>query len=63
LQRCLPSLPFRILADLIVVGSHGYGRLRQMVLDSVAGAVVANAPCSVQVVRQSGEIDNTETAA
>jgi nucleotide-binding universal stress UspA family protein len=49
-------------ADLIVVGSHGYGRLRRMVLGSVAGAVVANAPCSVQVVRQSGEIDNTETA-
>jgi nucleotide-binding universal stress UspA family protein len=38
-------------ADLIVVGSHGYGRLQRMLLGSVAGAVVANAPCSVQVVR------------
>jgi nucleotide-binding universal stress UspA family protein len=35
-------------ADLIVVGSHGYGRLRRIVLGSVAGAVVPNAPCSVQ---------------
>lgn len=50
-------------ADLIVVGSHGYGRLRRMVLGSVAGAVVANAPCSVQVVRRRHPIDNTETAA
>ena len=38
-------------ADLIVLGSHRYGRLRRMVLGSVAGAVVAEAPCSVQVVR------------
>ena len=39
-------------ADLIVVGSHGYGRLKRMVLGSVAGAVVANAPCSVHVARE-----------
>jgi nucleotide-binding universal stress UspA family protein len=38
-------------ADLIVLGSHGYGRVRRMVLGSVASAVVANAPSSVQVVR------------
>jgi len=38
-------------ASLIVLGSHGHGRLRRMVLGSVAGAVVANAPCSVEVVR------------
>jgi nucleotide-binding universal stress UspA family protein len=50
-------------ADLIVVGSHGYGKLRRMVLGSVAGAVVANAPCSVQVVRDRHAFDNTETAA
>ena len=31
----------------IVLGSHGYGRVRRMVLGSVAGAVVAKAPCSV----------------
>jgi nucleotide-binding universal stress UspA family protein len=38
-------------ADLIVVGSHGYGRLKRAVLGSVAGAVVADAPCSVCVAR------------
>ena len=50
-------------ADLIVVGSHGYGRIRRMVLGSVAWAVVANAPRSVQVVRDRHAFDNTETAA
>jgi nucleotide-binding universal stress UspA family protein len=38
-------------ADLIVLGSHGYGRVRRVVLGSVAAAVVAIAPCSVLVVR------------
>jgi nucleotide-binding universal stress UspA family protein len=38
-------------ADLIVVGSHGHGRFKRAVLGSVAGAVVANAPCSVCVAR------------
>ena len=44
-------------ADLIVVGSHGYSRLRRMVLGSVAGAVVANAPCSVQVARAKRDLE------
>ena len=43
-------------ADLIVVGSHGYGRLKRMVLGSVAGAVVANAPCSVHVARAKHDV-------
>ena len=43
-------------ADLIVVGSHGYGRLKRMVLGSVAGAVVASAPCSVHVARGRHEL-------
>ena len=38
-------------ADLVIVGAGGYGIARHMILGSVAGAVVANAPCSVQVVR------------
>ena len=42
-------------ADLIVLGSHGYGFVTRMILGSVAGAVVANAPCSVQVVRQPAQ--------
>lgn len=44
-------------ADLIVLGSHGYGFMTRMILGSVAGAVVANAPCSVQVVRQPAQDD------
>lgn len=51
-------------ADLIVLGSHGHGRLKRMMLGSVAGAVVANAPCSVQVVRtKHAEAAGTEFAA
>ena len=50
-------------ADLIVLGSHGYGRMRRVVLGSVAGAVVAKAPCSVQVVRAKHLLDNAEFAA
>ena len=38
-------------ADLIVVGSRGYGRLAGLALGSVAGAVAADAPCSVEIVR------------
>jgi nucleotide-binding universal stress UspA family protein len=50
-------------ADLIVLGSHGYGRARRVVLGSVAAAVVANAPCSVQVVRAKQLLDNVESVA
>jgi nucleotide-binding universal stress UspA family protein len=44
-------------ADLIVVGSHGYGFITRLILGSVAGAVVADAPCSVLVVRQRAHDD------
>jgi nucleotide-binding universal stress UspA family protein len=39
-------------ADLIVVGSHGYGFWSRMLLGSVSSAVVHHAPCSVLVVRK-----------
>jgi nucleotide-binding universal stress UspA family protein len=38
-------------ADLIVVGSHGYGRLERLLLGSVSQSVVSYAKCSVEVVR------------
>ncbi|CAH2030711.1 universal stress protein [Trichlorobacter ammonificans] len=38
-------------ADLIVVGSHGYGIVRHFLLGSVSLAVALNAPCSVEIVR------------
>src|SRR5687767_8874519 len=38
-------------ADLIVLGSHGYGRVRGILLGSVALGVLGEAPCSVLVAR------------
>lgn len=42
-------------ADLIVVGSHGYGFFDRMLLGSVSDFVVHHAPCSVLVVRPDEE--------
>lgn len=42
-------------ADLIVLGSHGYGFWERMMLGSVSNAVVQHAPCSVLVVRERGK--------
>lgn len=39
-------------ADLIVVGSHGLGRIERFLLGSVSLAVVTHAKCSVEVVRR-----------
>ena len=38
-------------ADLIVIGSHGRGGIRRVLLGSVAEGVMRNAPCPVLVVR------------
>ena len=38
-------------ADLIVLGSHGYGLWQKFLLGSVSQAVVSHAKCSVEVVR------------
>lgn len=38
-------------ADLILVGSHGYGPFKRFLLGSVSQAVVQHAPCSVEIVR------------
>jgi len=38
-------------ADLIVLGSHGYGRAARAVLGSVAAAVFAEASSAVEIVR------------
>lgn len=42
-------------ADLIVVGSHGYGAWKRFLLGSVSQAVVSHAKCSVEVVRCSSK--------
>ncbi len=42
-------------ADLIVVGSHGYGFWSRALLGSVSNSVMHHAPCSVLVVRTHKE--------
>lgn len=38
-------------ADLIVLGSHGYGAVKRFLLGSVSQAVAIHASCSVEIVR------------
>lgn len=38
-------------ADLVVVGSHGRGRVERLVLGSVSDHVVRHAPCPILIVR------------
>ncbi len=38
-------------ADLIIVGSHGYGAVKRFLLGSVSQAVALHAKCSVEIVR------------
>ena len=38
-------------ADLIVVGSHGYGAVERFLMGSVSQAVALHAKCSVEIVR------------
>lgn len=47
-------------ADLIVVGSHGYGFWERMMLGSVSQSVIQHAPCSVLVVRNSKKAMNSD---
>ena len=42
----------RFGADLIVVGSHGYGVVKRFWLGSVSQALALHAPCSVEIVRE-----------
>ena len=49
-------------ADLIVVGSHGYGTWHRLVLGSVSQAVVLHAKCSVEVVRRRHESREVKAA-
>jgi nucleotide-binding universal stress UspA family protein len=38
-------------ADLIVMGSHGYGAAMRFLMGSISHAVALHAPCSVEIVR------------
>ena len=50
-------------ADLVVVGSHGYGFWGRLALGSVSDAVVHHSPCSVLVVRSHNEETESEDNA
>ena len=39
-------------ADLLVLGSHGYGFWSRLVLGSVSQAVAAHSPCSVEIIKR-----------
>jgi nucleotide-binding universal stress UspA family protein len=44
-------------ADLIIMGSHGYGFWKRALLGSVSNAVVHHAPCSVLVIRSPEKLN------
>lgn len=49
-------------ADLIVMGSHGYGAWRGLLLGSVSRAIVTQAKCSVEVVHRREGQDQAKAA-
>lgn len=48
-------------ADLIIVGSHGYGPVKRFFLGSVSLAIALHAPCSVEIVRRPPFAHDVET--
>jgi nucleotide-binding universal stress UspA family protein len=53
LGRELARAADEVAADMVVVGSHGYGALRRAVLGSAAGALIRTAHCPVLVVGEN----------
>ncbi|NNE97907.1 MAG: universal stress protein [Pyrinomonadaceae bacterium] len=47
-------------ADLIVVGSHGYGFFERMLIGSVSDGILHHAPCSVLVVKIDAGEEGTQ---
>jgi nucleotide-binding universal stress UspA family protein len=49
-------------ADLIVMGSHGYGAWQRLLLGSVSQTVVSHANCSVEIVHRRKDSDDAKAA-
>lgn len=50
-KRVIPEEAESWGADLVVIGSHGYGFWNRLLLGSVSQAVVSHAKCSVEIVK------------
>jgi nucleotide-binding universal stress UspA family protein len=50
-------------ADLVLVGSHGFGPTKRFLLGSVSHAVALHAHCSVEIVRCPGGHDDPAAGA
>lgn len=50
-------------ADLIVVGSHGYGPIRRFFLGSISLFIAHNAPCSVLIARANPDDGDSKPIA
>ncbi len=61
-QRVIVEEAERWQADLIVVGSHGYGFWNRALLGSVSQSVALHAHCSVEIVR-SHESHHSKTVS
>ncbi len=49
--------------DLLVLGSRGYGRVRGVLLGSVAAELIGTAPCPVVVVPRGAQLDDPSATA
>ena len=56
-KRRIPEEAEKWDADLVVVGSHGYGFWDRLLLGSVSQAVASHAPCSVEIVRRRENVE------
>ncbi len=62
-KRVILDTAETLRADLIVVGSHGYGAINRFLLGSVSQAVAQHAKCSVLIVRTPKEPERDEPDA
>jgi nucleotide-binding universal stress UspA family protein len=53
----------RFGADVVVVGSNGYGPIQRFFLGSVSLDVAQHAPCSVLIVRPPGEVSSEKNSS